>query len=814
MTRRFLFQCHWLLGITAGIVLAVVGVTGAMLSFENTWLRWLNPGVMTVRPVPAATPLPPAELVASALQAMPQRRVISVTLSSDPADAAQVRLSVPGAQGAAARRGVAFYLDPYTGAVLGRARGEAFFLNVMRIHRWLAADAVGKQIVGASTVALVILCLSGLYLRWPRRARDWRAWLTIPRSRQGRGFLWDLHAVAGTVALLCYLLAGLTGLYWSYDAYRAMLFKLAGVPQPIAAEARGTASRARQPQRMPGAARTFDAQDALARAWPAFLQEAPGYTKAMLRLPERGGQPVMISYLDGAAAHARAFSRLVVDARGDVVRHERYADKSAGGQFMGSIFALHSGEFFGVPGTLLMMLASLGMPLFTITGWMLYLDRRRKKRQNRQWRSDAAVPAWGSSAPSVSQEAPVLIGFASQSGVAEGLAWQTAGWLRKAGVHAIIQPLGKLGREHVERCRRALFIVSSFGEGEPPDSARAFARDWMRRTTPMPGWPAQLDFALLSLGDSGYSKFCGFGREFDAWLRGQGGVPAFEPIEVDRGDATALGRWRHRLADWFGIHVEERLAVPDAAPWRLVERHVLNPGGQGDPTYRLVFEPIAGPLSDDAWAAGDTVEIRPAHRSDVLRQYSIATVPAEGRLALLVRQVRHAGGLGIGSGWLTDTVPLGTTIALRVRTNTAFRMVDEDRPVILIGNGTGMAGLRVHLKARILAGRHRNWLVFGERNAAHDAYHGDEIHAWHTAGCIERLDWVFSRDLPERRYVQHRLRECADVVRAWVDDGAAIYVCGSMDGMAPGVDAALSDILGADRLDALAAAHRYCRDVY
>ncbi len=85
---------------------------------------------------------------------------------------------------------------------------------------------------------------------------------------------------------------------------------------------------------------------------------------------------------------------------------------------------------------------------------------------------------------------------------------------------------------------------------------------------------------------------------------------------------------------------------------------------------------------------------------------------------------------------------------------------------------------------------------------------------WRQQGWIEALDLVFSRDQPERRYVQHRLLERATEVREWIAAGAAIYVCGSLQGMAPAVDAALSHILGADIMEQLAADGRYRRDVY
>ena len=168
----------------------------------------------------------------------------------------------------------------------------------------------------------------------------------------------------------------------------------------------------------------------------------------------------------------------------------------------------------------------------------------------------------------------------------------------------------------------------------------------------------------------------------------------------------------------------------------------------------------------------------------------------------------------MGSGWLTRIAQPGDSIALRIRGNRNFHAPVDGRPMILIGNGTGLAGLRALIKARRAAGHERNWLVFGERHAAHDNFCGDEIAAWRKDGTLARVDSVYSRDQPGRRYVQHCLLEQAADVRAWIDEGAAIYVCGSLQGMAGGVDAALRDILGAERLQALQHDGRYRRDVY
>ena len=193
----------------------------------------------------------------------------------------------------------------------------------------------------------------------------------------------------------------------------------------------------------------------------------------------------------------------------------------------------------------------------------------------------------------------------------------------------------------------------------------------------------------------------------------------------------------------------------------------------------------------------------------------IGTVQREfGGLDLLVRQERHADGLGIASGWLTAHAAIGATVDLRLLPNPSFAPLPDGRPCIYIGNGSGLAGLRSHLRARVHAGRRANWLLFGERESAYDRLCRNEIAQWQSLGFLERIDLVFSRDPPVRTYVQDRLRDAADDLRAWIDRGACVFVCGSLHGMSAGVDAALRDILGAEALDDLIAAGNYRRDVY
>ena len=85
---------------------------------------------------------------------------------------------------------------------------------------------------------------------------------------------------------------------------------------------------------------------------------------------------------------------------------------------------------------------------------------------------------------------------------------------------------------------------------------------------------------------------------------------------------------------------------------------------------------------------------------------------------------------------------------------------------------------------------------------------------WQAQGWLERVDLAFSRDQAERIYVQHELQENVGLLRRWLDEGASLFVCGSLDGMAPGVDSVLRQAMGDDVVENLLIEGRYRRDVY
>lgn len=514
-------------------------------------------------------------------------------------------------------------------------------------------------------------------------------------------------------------------------------------------------------------------------------------------------------------------------------------------------------------------LVAAAFALLAYVGLCAAIWRVRRARARTEIAGEASEAAW-------------LVAYASQTGYAEQLARQTADSLRDAGIAVQLSPLATLDAERLARTPRALFVASTTGEGDAPDAVETFVRDVLDRPADLSG----LRYGVLALGDREYRNFCAFGHRLETWLRGSGAQPLFDVVEVDDGDDGALRHWQHEI----GV-VAGRTDIPDwQAPryeaWRLVERRLLNPGSAGGGCFHLVLQAPQGSPPD--WRAGDIAEVGPCHTPEEVarwlretgrnggatvetgqgpqtlrdalarsrlpepagvagrnasaiaaqlvplphREYSIASTPADGAIHLLVRQFRRPDGrLGLGAGWLTEHARVGDAIALRIRSNANFHAPSPARPLLLIGNGTGIAGLRALLKERIASGARRNWLLFGERNAACDFHYREEVEGWRAQGWIERLDLAFSRDPeagsgsphgdawavardPHKVYVQHRLEAAGETLREWIAADAAIYVCGSLDGMAPGIDAVLTGVLGRQVVQELVVQGRYRRDVY
>ena len=388
MLKKIFFQIHWFLGITAGLILSIMGVTGAIYSYEQPIQKWLNPDSYTVQ-AENRDKLTPAELYQHFQNTDSTIKINSITIAKDPTASSSINIVKEGA-----RKGYNMMINPYTAAVLPEIKGREFFQFVQQLHRNLTVGPVGKQITGASTLILILFVLSGLYLRWPKK-HSLKQWFMIKRQLKGRNFLWDLHAVVGTWVVIFYLILACTGLYWSYDWWRNGMYKVLGVESPQAEMQEGkdkrqnTGQQRNKNQAAGGetnskhkeAKKALSAAQinlALTQTWTSFnAQVGRDYSTLTVNLPKKLDGKIELNFVDAIPQHERARNKATFNYQTSTIeKMDLYEDQKLNEKNMSSMLPVHRGSFFGPVYQFLAMLAALVMPLFFVSGWMLYLKRR------------------------------------------------------------------------------------------------------------------------------------------------------------------------------------------------------------------------------------------------------------------------------------------------------------------------------------------------------------------------------------------------------------------------------------------------------
>ncbi|MDP2903673.1 MAG: sulfite reductase subunit alpha [Methylovulum sp.] len=214
------------------------------------------------------------------------------------------------------------------------------------------------------------------------------------------------------------------------------------------------------------------------------------------------------------------------------------------------------------------------------------------------------------------------------------------------------------------------------------------------------------------------------------------------------------------------------------------------------------------------------------------RAYSISSSskPNPDTVHLTVASVRYESygrqHKGVCSTFLADRVDDGTDVRCFFTPNKVFRVPEDDSlPMIMVGPGTGIAPFRAFLQERqYRSASGKNWLFFGDRNAATDFIYREELETLQQNGLLTRLDLAFSRDQAEKVYVQDKMRENGAELFAWLEQGGYFFVCGDAYRMAKDVDKALLDVIAVhgkrsepqavDYVNQLKKDKRYVRDVY
>jgi uncharacterized iron-regulated membrane protein len=383
--RTLVFWPHLIAGVTTGLVILAMSVTGVVLTYERQLIAWSDSSFTSVPPAPGASRLPVESLLQTLRSEHPDLAPTAVTIGSAPD--APVTVAVPQKT---------LYLDAYSGRVLGEgAPGMRRFMSATRAwHRWLAVEGEGRPIAraitGWSNLVFLFIVASGFYLWFPRKwTRAHIRNLVLfngKASGKARDFNW--HNVLGVWSAVPLFIVVLTALPISFPWANALVYRAVG-EEPPAARGRegggggrggGREGRAEVPQ----AARQAGLNPLVSRA----EQQVSDWRTINLRIPESGRAPVVFAIDQGDGGQPQLRSTLTLDrATGDVVTYEAFETQSLGRQLRSISRFAHTGEVLGIPGQTIAGLATAGGAVLVWTGlalawrrWRAWIKRRALER--------------------------------------------------------------------------------------------------------------------------------------------------------------------------------------------------------------------------------------------------------------------------------------------------------------------------------------------------------------------------------------------------------------------------------------------------
>lgn len=390
--RKLFAQLHLWLSIPFGIIIAIVCLTGAILVFESEIQELYHPSHYFVKEVKGEL-LSPADLIKAGRQQLPDSiKINGIRVSSDPKRTWQ--LVLPGKKAAA-------FINPYTAEVTGIDNGQGFFMQMMRLHRWLldsykrdGSFSLGKVVVGYATLALAIILISGLVIWYPRNRKVLKNRLKIKTKAGWYRFFYDLHVSGGVYATLLLLVLTLTGLTWSFGWYRDAFYTVFGVEttqtqvhapattpsiQETPSHERGSGNREGNRERSSGEGRKHSQKRTDYRQWPEVLSTLQSLYKEYNSITIQDGSATVSTAKYG---NTRGSDRYTFNpATGEITEVQLYKDLPKSGKIRGWIYSVHTGTWGGMTTKILSCLISFLGAVFAITGYYFWIKKKLRKRK-------------------------------------------------------------------------------------------------------------------------------------------------------------------------------------------------------------------------------------------------------------------------------------------------------------------------------------------------------------------------------------------------------------------------------------------------
>lgn len=375
-TRKIVRQIHLWVGLVSGVIISVVGLSGAIYLFQPEAHSIMYEEYLI--PSGEGEPMTAKELTQSVEDRFEEKSVQSIQWPNRERKTFMYKFfEDPNWH----------YFDQYTGNYLGSPPASHFYNVIYDIHTTLTVGTVGRYITGTASLLLaLVLISSGLFLWLPRRLSRLKKSFSIKWSGKGLRVNYDLHNVLGFYFAIPMFLIAITGAYMTFPS------EIENVVNTITFSKDKTEKRkvASTPIPKKNPLTVYEALDIMDQLYPTFY-------KRNLWMPSDSTGTINLAYMNINQIQPGPLIRSFVKVdqySGEILDLDRPNAKPMGTQFLNNYkYPIHFGEIGGLATRILAFFASL-MPLFlTVTGMLIWWKpnwlksiRRRKRRKHKSQR--------------------------------------------------------------------------------------------------------------------------------------------------------------------------------------------------------------------------------------------------------------------------------------------------------------------------------------------------------------------------------------------------------------------------------------------
>lgn len=377
--KKVIGKLHLWLGLASGLVVFIVALTGCIYVFQKEISEALYQDIFFVQPRTAPVQSL-SKLMATAQAAIGKDKPLNfITTYKDPERAWDFAAYKTGSEKSLSYFGALDYYDvvrvnPYTAKVTGIIHYKYEFFNIVKYIHWslLLNTKYGQPVVGISTLIFVIMLTTGLILWWPKKwnKANFNKSFKIKWNARIKRLNYDLHNVPGFYALLFALIIALTGMVFAFDWFRGTVYTVASLST-------------RPPQQK--AVHSDILRNTITTAAPidiafADAQRSMRFANRMgITLPAAKTAAIYISGYRGKETYYNYDEMQYDQYTGKFLYRHNYAEKNRGEKLIAMNYDLHVGAALGITGKIIAFIASLIAASLPLTGFMIWLGRKRKK---------------------------------------------------------------------------------------------------------------------------------------------------------------------------------------------------------------------------------------------------------------------------------------------------------------------------------------------------------------------------------------------------------------------------------------------------